>query len=458
MSRYLLLIPIFLVLGVFLMASGGEAIYTSYDGPAPLIHYTLDEEDSDIPAPGPNLLSNPGFETYTTSPGTPDNWLGYAVSNDLRLSKEISDINSGSNALKLTGDGAINRFGVNQIFAPPNPGDSYRFAAYTHSQSGAVPALGPRVSISDGVTLSGRTTHRDPNDLTYTVTPVAFKTVGSDGTYSFELTMSEVLAADTNGKVIFFDDATVTKTLTVSDSIGTNHGALAYGENGAANMVGYNAPNNLGYHFDGVAEVIDIDGRFTSFDTISAANELTITGWFNGETFNHAFFNPLENLAKPRIIERINEYRLGIDASDSTPNLEARINALTPNTITGNTLILPGQWYFAAVTWDSDTSQLCLYLNANLEKCQTATGTLPTSDQQVTIAAMSTFSEFWHGKLDDIQIFSEGLTSDQIYKLYHQTVSLGVIAPNYSQYGLALVPLVIGVGLTVYVIGKKDGE
>lgn len=49
---------------------------------------------------GANLITNPGFETYTTSPGIPDSWTSGTTTGST-FSKETSIIDSGSNSLKL---------------------------------------------------------------------------------------------------------------------------------------------------------------------------------------------------------------------------------------------------------------------------------------------------------------------------------------------------------------------
>lgn len=70
-----------------------------------------------------NIILNPEFETYTTSPGAPDDWSVQGSSPT--ITKETTVVRGGSNSVKIVGGGVASFDGINQTLSVDEGGQYY---------------------------------------------------------------------------------------------------------------------------------------------------------------------------------------------------------------------------------------------------------------------------------------------------------------------------------------------
>lgn len=153
-------------------------------------------------------VTNGGFETYSTSPGAPDNWNKFATDETFEVTKETTNIDAGSNAVKIdTGaDSAPGAdIGIEQSL-DLEPGIKYEFKvqACTDGSSGEVPTMWVYDVTNDQVVeeVTGTDGGTSYEDLTATLVPE------EDVVYGIRLGMRS--EDSSTNDVVYFDEASVT--------------------------------------------------------------------------------------------------------------------------------------------------------------------------------------------------------------------------------------------------------
>lgn len=102
----------------------------------------------------------------------------------------------------------------------------------------------------------------------------------------------------------------------------------------------------------------------------------------------------------------------------------------------GSTVVTDGEWHHVAVTWANDGSpninDALLYVDGSLEAISNVQGralnTASTAD--VRIGADFNANHNWLGDIDEVSIFAEALSADDIADLFRNGISQGVPEPT----------------------------
>lgn len=113
-------------------------------------------------------------------------------------------------------------------------------------------------------------------------------------------------------------------------------------------------------------------------------------------------------------------YKLGI--FDGKVEFEIRDSSnqyYLDRSVPGGTTLTPGVWYHVAGVWDPSTGTISTYVNGELDRQLTTTGTLAVSSGDLIIGRDGTAnSGYLDGTLDDLRIYDSALTAAQITDLY----------------------------------------
>ncbi len=88
--------------------------------------------------------------------------------------------------------------------------------------------------------------------------------------------------------------------------------------------------------------------------------------------------------------------------------------------VTGGATLTTGVWYHVAGVWDPSTGTMSTYVNGELDRQLTTTGTLAVSAGDLIIGRDGTANNgYLDGSLDDLRIYDSALTASQITALYN---------------------------------------
>lgn len=156
-----------------------------------------------------NAVANPGFETYSSSPGAPDDWVKFGGASTVR--KETTNVDVGSNAAEVeaTDSGAEDR-GIQQNLSLEQ-GIEYTFQARarTDGNAGEVPALWVR-DVTNGVDVAEVT----GTDGGATYETLSVDVVAEEG-ITYAIRLGHRAEDVNNGDVVYFDEVDVQNADTV---------------------------------------------------------------------------------------------------------------------------------------------------------------------------------------------------------------------------------------------------
>ncbi len=185
------------------------------------------------------------------------------------------------------------------------------------------------------------------------------------------------------------------------DSVGDNNGIIS----GATLTDGY---INRSFDFDGTDDLIDLP-NYNFYDSFS------VSLWVYHDvlgTQTDYLSNDVSNTA-PRGIQLYKNPTDQISFYDGdTGNLQS------------STLMTASTWHHVVYTWDGTTRKI--YLNG-VEDASDSSGNLNDVTKNTVIGARYAGSSHHDGKIDELYIYDKALTSDQIYRLYSQSVSSFVV-------------------------------
>ena len=191
----------------------------------------------------------------------------------------------------------------------------------------------------------------------------------------------------------------------IPDASGNGNDGISSGMT-SANLVLTNLTRNLPYdsysfNFDAASsDYIDI-GNFQPSTTA-----LSISAWaYKTDT------------SQASIIGRGASVDYGIFVFGGSLQFGLNTGAWGTISISGFTSSYLNQWVHVCATWDGSTMKL--YLNGVEGATASKTGTITYTSNDTTIGKNSTLSGFeWDGKISNVSIFNEGLTSTEVMKLY----------------------------------------
>jgi uncharacterized repeat protein (TIGR03803 family) len=107
------------------------------------------------------------------------------------------------------------------------------------------------------------------------------------------------------------------------------------------------------------------------------------------------------------------EYALYANQDVARPAGFVHIGALEPS-VEGNTQLSLGAWTHLAMTYDSATATMRLFVNGTQVKSRSQTGLVSTSDGALRIGGNSIWGEFFNGRMDDVRIYDVAVSQAQI--------------------------------------------
>lgn len=179
--------------------------------------------DGDIAA---TLLTNGGFETYTTTPGAPDSWSD-ASGGNATLDKETTIVRTGTNAVKITAGATPSaNEGIKQALTTTAE-RYYRVAAW--ARTGGSAGERARLLIRN-TTDSVDTVTADGTDATTTYEELEVTFQAVDGK-SYEVHLIHTPTAAT-GEIVYFDDSIAV----ASNVLNSTDGSTWAADNGIDDM------------------------------------------------------------------------------------------------------------------------------------------------------------------------------------------------------------------------------
>ncbi len=199
---------------------------------------------------------------------------------------------------------------------------------------------------------------------------------------------------------------------TALDSDGNNDGTT-YGNNWVAGQVDGAA------QFDGSSDYINVPhANELSFNTT-----MTISAWINLTVSATGTYNT-QSIIEKGTGTQSEEYWLGVWENELEFGVLDNGDWYSVSTV--GVGFQPGIWYHVSTTFDSTTDEASLYVDG----VQVGEGTInidPVPASEDIQIGRSQFGEFWYGQLDDVRLFNELLSQEQIAGI---TVAGGKAVPD----------------------------
>ena len=183
--------------------------------------------------------------------------------------------------------------------------------------------------------------------------------------------------------------------------------------------------DSYSFNFDGSTD------KITLGSSISTGNNYTVSFWLNPDNvasgnsyiFSDSTTSPFKGLA--------------LDQGSSTAGGFGNFYYYTGSVIVVNNTAISGDvWSHIAIVFDITAQEIKFYINGSLDKTTTSVANIGTSIDEFGIR--STGNAF-NGKLSNISIFNEELTSTEVLKLYANGVPQDLT--NFNPQPVAFYPL-----------------
>jgi hypothetical protein len=231
--------------------------------------------------------------------------------------------------------------------------------------------------------------------------------------FDYELSSSQV-------STLYGGGTAVTNPMTLSPK------PIAYyqlGDQSVDNGANYLVPNNSLSGSEGFSPyALSLDGVNDYLDanrTVASNLGFSVSAWINPTSYATVMLGT-RNLSSA---STSNGFTMNINSSG---NLFGRIFTETSNIIqvqTGSTISL-NNWSHVAMTYDSSTKTLKLYLNG--AQAGSIVGTDPSvasiADLDIGRASVGTFYDYFVGKLSNVALWDTDLSSTEVTEIYNQGV------------------------------------
>jgi prepilin-type N-terminal cleavage/methylation domain-containing protein len=233
------------------------------------------------------------------------------------------------------------------------------------------------------------------------------------GALRFAKQVDYSLTFETVGQWNFDDSSNPSQAL---DTSGNNHGTIigaTYDCNDTPYHIVGSGNGKCALSFDGVDDSVTIPYN----STINPKNAITVTAWVKPDKqhTNQAHIVTMNGAYSLRIDNRV---RALVCTSGSWQNSASGI----ANSIKS------GKWYHIAMTYDSTSRTILVYLDGAQDGSYTLSGlasyTICTSNQELFFEGG--WDEKYKGLIDDVRIYASTLTTMEIQQMYAQT------APKYQ--------------------------
>ena len=183
------------------------------------------------------------------------------------------------------------------------------------------------------------------------------------------------------------------------------------GNNGVGNNIAYNNPGkfNSSIGFNGSNSAINV----ANSSSLNPTNAITMEAWVKWS------INPSTGQPWANIINKNGDDGYQIQHTYSNLYFETAIKTNVKRTfIQSTTQAVAGNWYHIVGTWDNTTNLLKLYVNGNLERTASLTGSIISSAQNASIGKRSWNDRYFNGSIDETAIYNRSLSSDEIKDHY----------------------------------------
>jgi hypothetical protein len=183
---------------------------------------------------------------------------------------------------------------------------------------------------------------------------------------------------------------------------------------------------NKAYFFDGINDYINVPHD----PSLNLEEGFTFTAWINSSSTEG-----------PRIIlGKSGGYGTsGYILKDHNNSDKIRIELFNFADLTGSASIPVGEWIFVAATYDRN--ELKLYHNALPDNTMAATEAVTANTLNLSIGACQGF-ECFYGKIDDIRIYNQALSLEELQYLYYPIVTQPLAGTGFCQQGAVSVNFV----------------
>lgn len=376
---------------------------------------------------GANLVANPGFETYTTSPGVPDSWaVGFG--SGANLSKETVNVDAGSNALKITMPVAPAAQGVKQTIALTGAKSYFFSAKYKQSTVSARPLLRVR-NTTDAVDI-------DVRPSAYVVTNYQFLSMSflaiAGKSYDFQL----IAEASTAGDVVYWDTVSVQEIQAKDSSGNSNHGTLKAGTNTAGPTIGAAGKIGTAYDFDGVDDFVEVPDS-TSLKSFPVG--LTLEAWVKPDAVS-TLQGIITKMSGTTGVSRAG-YEIDLNATNLSVEVADGVNGFT---LAAGGLVA-GVFQHIVMTWEPNLTKI--YLDGVLIGTDTTTAaTIGQSSQAVFVGTRTgNPAHRLNGIIDEPRVYNRALTAAEVATRFNggevaftdelETASIGYIVEKAEYSG-----------------------
>ncbi len=191
-----------------------------------------------------------------------------------------------------------------------------------------------------------------------------------------------------------------------------NSGGVAYDSLGDADGL-LNGPvwvdgvEGSGLQFDGEDDYVLV----SSTQNLTGMEELTLESWLKFSDFGHSDLIMKNSQYGLRLTQSGSTYKPGafvyLDGGYRSVNVDwsDRINEV-------------GKWYYFVLTYDG--SNLCLYIDGELKKSSSVSGSVLERSGDVVLGGWSTSTHVVEGVVDEVRILDRALTASEIEQRYDQ--------------------------------------
>ena len=205
-------------------------------------------------------------------------------------------------------------------------------------------------------------------------------------------------------------------TISTTDIFSDGSGVALYQLDGNANDTGL---------ANGARKAIDTTDKAASFNGSSSVIDFSQPLLIN--TFSVSFWINTTSTASQRILGNpyggAGDYGLNIRIEATTGHLEVEWSADGTNAIILDTAtsVNDGNWHHIVATWDEGGQKI--YIDNNEEASSTNASDQYATTDTFKIGANWNNTEHYNGKLDDVRIYSDVLTSTEVGYIYNHTTA-----------------------------------
>lgn len=356
-------------------------------------------------ATGSELVTNGGFETYTTSPGTPDSWVDTAAGHTIE--KETSLVHAGTNALKITA-GSTSLEGVRQAVTLTG-GKSYYVEAYARTGgSGDIGASLLIRNLTDGASPVNSFTAT--GETGYTKLSGTFEAIAGK---SYQVRLNW-LNAPTVGDIVYFDAVTLKEIVATDSSGNTNTGTLRGATNTAGPTIGVSDPfgGSSAMEFDGVDDYITV----ADDAALDVTGAITMEAWVHPDTAA-ALQGIVSKIQGTTAIDR-KGYELTLTTSTRiTVGIGDGVDGYSLTTSGGDFTL--GAWNHIVTTIDGSGNAV-IYVDGVVNTTGTiGAGTIGAGSQAVNIGARFGASSPFDGRICGVRIYDRALGADEVAQRFN---------------------------------------